>query len=216
MPWLDTALSRCAIRARVAHVEAHKRKGFNLVEAAIVLGVVGLVIGGIWIAAATVTYNQKLQQTFDGWTYYLDAFAKIFPSTMGATCPVRCLLNDYMESLPPPAGWSLAKSGTILPLDPWGNRLYAEVNGMNAATGLYGNTVAMGYSWSTTDRKTCAQMKFYIVTKMARRYPIYYTGWPGTCNQYNTNPQAATVGFYHDNCCGTTHGEVTAYFVLPP
>lgn len=29
--------------------------GFNLVEAAIVLGVVGLVIGGIWVAAATVT-----------------------------------------------------------------------------------------------------------------------------------------------------------------
>jgi type II secretory pathway pseudopilin PulG len=30
------------------------KKGFSLVEAAIVLGVVGLVIGGIWVAAASV------------------------------------------------------------------------------------------------------------------------------------------------------------------
>jgi hypothetical protein len=30
------------------------RRGFNLIEAAIVLGVIGLVVGGIWIAAASV------------------------------------------------------------------------------------------------------------------------------------------------------------------
>ncbi len=36
------------------------RKGFNLVEAAIVLGVIGLVIGGIWVAASAVTRNQNL------------------------------------------------------------------------------------------------------------------------------------------------------------
>lgn len=35
------------------------RRGFNLIEAAIVLGVVGLVIGGIWVAAAAVQSNMK-------------------------------------------------------------------------------------------------------------------------------------------------------------
>lgn len=35
------------------------RAGFNLIEAAIVLGVVGLVIGGIWVAAAAVGERQK-------------------------------------------------------------------------------------------------------------------------------------------------------------
>lgn len=34
------------------------RLGFNLIEAAIVLGVVGLVIGGIWVAASAVRNNQ--------------------------------------------------------------------------------------------------------------------------------------------------------------
>jgi competence protein ComGC len=36
------------------------RKGFNLVEAAIVLGVVGLVIGGIWATASAVMENHKI------------------------------------------------------------------------------------------------------------------------------------------------------------
>ncbi len=41
----------------------HKR-GFNLVEAAIVLGVIGLVIGGIWVAASNVAANQRRQELF--------------------------------------------------------------------------------------------------------------------------------------------------------
>lgn len=35
------------------------KKGFNLIEAAIVLGVVGLVIGGIWIAASAVQQEYR-------------------------------------------------------------------------------------------------------------------------------------------------------------
>ncbi len=38
---------------------AKARRGFNLIEAAIVLGVVGLIIGGIWVAAAAVQSNMK-------------------------------------------------------------------------------------------------------------------------------------------------------------
>jgi hypothetical protein len=42
---------------------AHKtRMGFNLIEAAIVLGVVGLVIGGIWVSAAKLHQERQLNQ----------------------------------------------------------------------------------------------------------------------------------------------------------
>jgi hypothetical protein len=55
----DTALS---------HVRTHApaRRGFNLVEAAIVLGVVGLVIGGIWMAASAVQKKLRLQKEVTG------------------------------------------------------------------------------------------------------------------------------------------------------
>lgn len=39
-----------------------QKRGFNLVEAAIVLGIVGLVIGGIWVAASNVMHNQRVAQ----------------------------------------------------------------------------------------------------------------------------------------------------------
>lgn len=38
------------------------RRGFNLVEATIVLGVVGLIIGGIWVAASAVTTTRRTEE----------------------------------------------------------------------------------------------------------------------------------------------------------
>lgn len=38
---------------------AQKKRGFSLIESAIVLGIVGLVIGGIWVAAASVQAANK-------------------------------------------------------------------------------------------------------------------------------------------------------------
>jgi len=45
---------------------SQRRRGFNLIEAAIVLGVVGLVIGGIWVAAAAVNANLRKSDASKG------------------------------------------------------------------------------------------------------------------------------------------------------
>ncbi len=50
----------------VMNNQAKARRGFNLVEAAIVLGVVGLVIGGIWVAAAAVQSNLRKSDASKG------------------------------------------------------------------------------------------------------------------------------------------------------
>ncbi|MGB4967399.1 MAG: type II secretion system protein [Candidatus Saccharimonadales bacterium] len=39
-----------------------RRRGFSLIEAAIVLGVVGMVIGGIWVAANAVIRKQRINE----------------------------------------------------------------------------------------------------------------------------------------------------------
>jgi len=46
-------------------VTRRAKRGFNLIEAAIVLGVVGLVIGSIWVGAATMYENYKVNKTVE-------------------------------------------------------------------------------------------------------------------------------------------------------
>ena len=53
-------MSLMSIRRRRA-----AQKGFNLIEAAIVLGIVGLVVGGIWVAATSVYANLRSKSATD-------------------------------------------------------------------------------------------------------------------------------------------------------
>lgn len=46
-------------------ITLHKR-AFSLIESAIVLGIIGLIIGGIWIAASEVSYAQQKQKFYAG------------------------------------------------------------------------------------------------------------------------------------------------------
>ncbi len=59
MKHIDTAFSHARTRMLARH-------GFNLVEAAIVLGVVGLVIGGVWVAASAITTNRQINDAISG------------------------------------------------------------------------------------------------------------------------------------------------------
>ncbi len=42
-----------------------RKRGFNLIESAVVLGIVGLVIGGIWVAASAVMERNKQTATLN-------------------------------------------------------------------------------------------------------------------------------------------------------
>lgn len=64
---------------------SRQKKGLSLIEAAIVLGVVGLVIGGIWIAAAAVNENIKWRRTEDGWLYYINYVSHTYTAKLMAT-----------------------------------------------------------------------------------------------------------------------------------
>ena len=59
-------------------ITTHKKKGFSLIEAAIVLGVVGLVIGGIWVAANAVSESQKNNILATGIVKIIDGTTALF------------------------------------------------------------------------------------------------------------------------------------------
>ena len=47
-------------------MKPRQRNAFNLIESAIVLGVVGLVIGGIWVGASAIYEGHKINKTVEG------------------------------------------------------------------------------------------------------------------------------------------------------
>lgn len=62
-----------------------KKKGFSLIESAIVLAVVGLVIGGIWVAAASVIETRKANQTVNAFLGIINKVGYFYPPNVVVT-----------------------------------------------------------------------------------------------------------------------------------
>ena len=74
-----------------------RQQGFNLIEAAIVLGVVGLVIGGIWVAAAAVQSNLRESDASKGLLQIVQNVRNLYygqtPSTTTTTNITTALIS---------------------------------------------------------------------------------------------------------------------------
>lgn len=96
-----------------------QQKGFNLIESAIVLGVIGLVIGGIWIAAADIartTRRNEIRATFLEMKTRIEQRWARMPYTGGVCGLYVCLTTSLFDpaqtfpvaSVPHAAYWSVA------------------------------------------------------------------------------------------------------------
>ena len=103
------------------------KKAFSLIESAIVLGVAGLVIGGIWAAASAVNESMKWLQTEKGILYYQKLITDNFSIQNSAAIGVKDI-PDWMAKFPLPAGWSCCGNYGA-PIDPYGNPFYAQLQG---------------------------------------------------------------------------------------
>ncbi len=80
-------------------ITTYRRKDFNLVEAAIVLGVIGLVIGGIWVAAASVQRENRRQEIQATSIRLYESYRSIWPLSLPFTpnCgPIVCLTDTII------------------------------------------------------------------------------------------------------------------------
>ncbi len=96
------------------------RSGFNLVEAAIVLGVIGLVIGGIWVTAAALTERNRQNQYYLGLMASIDFFYTSYVSS-GRQVPAGVAFwNDLLALSVPMDGFTRTTDPTGF-TGPWGS-----------------------------------------------------------------------------------------------
>lgn len=169
----------------------HSRKrGFSLIEAAIVLAVVGLVIGGIWVAAAKVNDSIKWRQTEEGWLYYVRLTTENFNARNARHEDID---YTFLSHFPLPAGWKLTGSQKR-PTDPYGNRFYAQTQAMG--------TFSMGYTYQIIRKDVCVKVEQLMFLEIARMHKIYSTHGNRAC--------ATDIS----KCC-ESHSSPGAYLWLP-
>ncbi len=119
--------------------------GFNLIEAAIVLGIVGLIVGGIWAAAASAYENMRQQTASKN----LLAFAqnvRSFYANSGVTAIDTSVANGITQGLVPPD----MRSGTAA-ISPWATAITLD-------TGTIAGINTFGVLFTGLTRQTCINL----------------------------------------------------------
>ena len=108
--------------------------GFSLIEAAIILAIAGLLIAGLWIAAAALSENRKVARAAEQILEITENIKKIFgPGSQtssllffrgGVASPSYIGKNGWENIIPA----DMIQSGINYPVDPWGNTVTIALN----------------------------------------------------------------------------------------
>ena len=84
------------------------RRAFSLIESAIVLGIIGLIVGGIWIGASIINNKRRMNDTLDGIGLVVSNSKRLFSDRMlpsGASYNVLTHPNVTAMLLEGSNGW---------------------------------------------------------------------------------------------------------------
>jgi prepilin-type N-terminal cleavage/methylation domain-containing protein len=123
---------------------AQRKKGFTLTEIAIVLGIIGLILSAIWVAAAGVYNNQRVNQANTAVLQVLQAVRTLYAqqTTITAGDQSQALVNAGVIPT------NLVKQGAVASpflLTPWGQPMYVggTTDGLGVAISLNGMTAQL-------------------------------------------------------------------------
>jgi hypothetical protein len=135
------------------------RRGFNLIEAAIVLGVIGLVIGGIWVAAASVQREIRRKAYVE---IILDMRSKVSEKWTGFQMPVSgSVLNPLTNTLYPSAQLLSIAGMPSVERDKWdwvvpGGHVYVHPSGIYGGVSNFSSNIdTLSYGLGYVDRADC-------------------------------------------------------------
>ena len=109
---------------------AHLTKGFTLTEAAIVLGIMGLVLGAIWTAAAAVYSNQRVGHANTQVLQILQSIRALYSTS--ATFPTGDQTSNLIALKAIPNEMVNGTTGTLI--NPWGGAI--TINGTGDGAGI--------------------------------------------------------------------------------
>src|ERR1700722_10231195 len=166
---------------KVSHAACLKRKrGFTLTEIAIVLGIIGLILGAIWGAASAVYANKKVADSEQGVTATASAVRALYASANGSTGLTAAATITTPGMFP--VSWNGTTSGYNSPFNP------------SVATGtayVIGNGTTFGIELDGITAAGCASLLSYFGSSASSVNGGQITGLISSSNTTGT-PVAAT------------------------
>ena len=148
-------------------------RGFNLIEMAIVLGVIGVIIGGIWTAASAVQRNLKINEVSSTALSIASCIQKIWPSIPAINQPVW---SDYSRTMYLagcfPAGYTIDTAAAV------NTNPYGYVWGPNGRLwylmlGYFNGIVVAPQIRITVNSSECSEVLFKTLNKIGSNLQYY-------------------------------------------
>jgi len=157
------------------------RQGFTLTEIAIVLGIIGLILGAIWSAAGSVYMNLHLSKAATETLMIVQSFKTLYGN--------RPITDPNGEDMT-----AFAMSAGLFPADmvQAGNTTYALGPWSGSQVNVYSGSVwdAITVAFWNIDVTTCNRLADTIAT--GNTFPSDGLVWEGVNNTYRTLPPFGT------------------------